>query len=251
MHQSPSREMVARGTPLHHVGRQSEGRTTEGNERCPCRPHRSSETIDHSAHGSSDGLESRTHPNIGMRRIQAFHRRPVTHGSTQNRARSRLDLHVDAGQPQGAHDVGEENRGIHSVAANRLQGRLDDKPRIHTSVQHRQATTSAQRSVLRQRSTRLPHKPHGRACRPAPVERAQQQWLIGPPPDRGIVDSSIVFSDKNVRSFSESGVRSFSGVSVRKRLSESHFRPTALFDHAPMEIDLNMPVKSQDPAIGE
>ena len=68
--------------------------------------------------------------------------------------------------PAGAQrhdDVGEEDRRVDVVAADRLQGDLAGHLGLETGRQH--AVPFAQRPVFGQRTAGLPHEPHGHSAR--------------------------------------------------------------------------------------
>ena len=99
-------------------------------------------------------------------------------GCGDDRPDAGLDLDVDPGHDQRQHDVGEEDRGVHPVPADRLQGDLGDQVRVLAGLEHRRP--GAQRPVLRQRPAGLAHEPDrgpahraGRGRRgPGPSRRA-------------------------------------------------------------------------------
>ena len=69
-------------------------------------------------------------------------------------------LHLDAHAEDWRHDVREEDGGIDAVAAHRLQRHL--RAQLSRARDLEEAVALPQRPVFRQRSTRLPHEPHGR-----------------------------------------------------------------------------------------
>ena len=74
-----------------------------------------------------------------------------------DRADAGLDLDVQPGDDERQHDVGEEDRGVHPVPADRLQGDLGDQVGVLARLEHRRP--GAQRPVLRQRPAGLAHEP--------------------------------------------------------------------------------------------
>ncbi len=68
------------------------------------------------------------------------------------------DAHVDAGQLDRDDDVAEEDRGIHAVPTDRLQGDLARELGREAGLEH--VGADAQLAVFRQRTAGLPHEPH-------------------------------------------------------------------------------------------
>ena len=81
------------------------------------------------------------------------------------------DVQVDAGRAQRHDDVGEEDRRVDVVAADRLQGDLAGQLGLEAGRQH--AVPFAQRPVFGQRAAGLAHEPHRRAARFAAGDRGQ------------------------------------------------------------------------------
>ena len=70
------------------------------------------------------------------------------------------DVEVDADRLERHDDVGEEDRRVDAVAADRLQRDLGDEVGRRAGVEHRVAL--ADLAVLGQRAAGLPHEPHRR-----------------------------------------------------------------------------------------
>ena len=98
------------------------------------------------------------------------------HRRGDHRPDAGLDVEVDADGLERQHDVGEEDRRVHAVPADRLQRDLDDQLGVHAGLEHPDAL--AQLEVLRQRPAGLAHEPdrrvRDRLAAAALQERARQ-----------------------------------------------------------------------------
>src|SRR5215208_741480 len=74
----------------------------------------------------------------------------------------RHDVELDAGCAQRHHDVGEQDRGVHPVPADRLQRDLGDQ--VGVEARSHQGVLGSQRPVLGQGPAGLPHEPHRHAA---------------------------------------------------------------------------------------
>src|SRR5699024_3223525 len=97
------------------------------------------------------------------------------HGVVQDGSAARHDVDVDAGEFERDDDVGEEDGGVHAVAAHRLQGDLGDHVRVEAGLQH--AGALAQLPVFGQGAACLAHEPDGNGGR-AFTAVGPDQWRV-------------------------------------------------------------------------
>ena len=97
---------------------------------------------------------------LGVQRPDRGHVGLGLHRLGHDRADAGLDVEVDAGGGKRHHDVGEEDRRVDPVPADRLQGDLADQRRVAAGVEHRRL--GPDRAVLGQRPAGLTHEPHRR-----------------------------------------------------------------------------------------
>jgi hypothetical protein len=76
------------------------------------------------------------------------------------------DVELNPGPAQRDDDVGEQDRRVDAVPADRLQGDLADQLGVETRLHH--GVLGPQHAILRQRATGLPHEPDRRPRRRAP-----------------------------------------------------------------------------------
>ena len=118
----------------------------------PASSRRTAATVSATYGASSSGNERPQPRQIGRRAEGRRHHGPAT------------VLHLDA-EADGVdrhHDVGEENRRVHPVAAHGLQGQLRRQRRVTDGGQYGAVPRAAR--VLGQRAPGLAHEPHRRAC---------------------------------------------------------------------------------------
>ena len=152
--------VVAAGTAFHQIGRQREGRAGETDQR----------------HLAQRVDQQRDRPANRLNRlwVKRFHGIDIgggAHRVRDHRSDVGHDVQVDAGRAQRHDDVGEEDRRVDVVAADRLQGDLAGHFGLETGRQH--AVPFAQRPVFGQRTAGLPHEPHRYAARFAAGDRGQ------------------------------------------------------------------------------
>ena len=163
-HQSPGAQVVAAGAALDHVAGHGEGGAGEADQG------RGAELRDGQAHRLADGLERGV-----VDVVQRRERRDVRLGAdrmVEDGTHTGLDLHAEARQTRGDHDVGEEDPRVHPVAPHRLDGDLGDHLRALAGVEHRGAL--AQGAVLGQGAAGLSHEPHARGGAPHAAQLLQQ-----------------------------------------------------------------------------
>ena len=144
--------VVAARTALDQVGRQRERRTGEADQR------NIAQLGHQQPHRIGDGRN--------MLALEGLHRGDIGGGADRvldHRPDVGHDIQFDARGAQRHDDVGEQDGGVDAVPAHRLQGDLTDQLRIEAGGQH--AVLCAQRPVLGQRTTGLPHEPHRNPAR--------------------------------------------------------------------------------------
>ncbi len=139
------------------------------------------EARDRLAHALAHRLERGVEP-CGVERHDAVDVLGSADGVGHHRPDARLDLHVDAREPQRHHDVAEEDGGVDAVPAHGLQRDLARELRLEARVEHvavGAVGAAAQLAVLGQRATGLAHEPDGRHVGAVAAVRPHQSGLAG------------------------------------------------------------------------
>ena len=145
----------------------------------------SPELGDGDAHAGLDGERARASGGVGAVAVVGQPGDVVgsAHRVVDDGAHPRLDPHRQAGQAQRHHDVGEEDGGVHPMAAHGLERDLGRELGGEAGVEHVEPGALAQGPVLRQAPPRLAHEPHGRARgTPAPERFEQGGHRVGGEP---------------------------------------------------------------------
>ena len=148
LHERLGLRVVAAGAALDEVGREGEGGAGESDERGVA------EFLDEQADRFGDVGDV-----AGVEVAQALDVGLGAEGLGDDGAGAGDDLDVDADGGDRHDDVGEEDRGVHAVAAHGLHGDLGDEFGGAAGLEHGGAR--AGRLVLRERAPGLAHEPDG------------------------------------------------------------------------------------------
>jgi hypothetical protein len=161
--------LIGRAAARDHVGRHGPGRACEADQRRLLR-----QFAGQDAHGLVDGREMLVDVVLALER-----RHPLGPGDRrQPRPLAGDEPQVGPQRVGDQQDVGEENRGVEPVAADRLQRDFGGQFGI---VAQRQEIPGLgpRRAVFRQVAPGLPHQPDGRHLHRLARQRTQELFLAG------------------------------------------------------------------------
>ena len=144
----------ARAT-FHQVGGQGERRTGEADQG----------HVAERWNEQTDGLGDRA-DRLQVKGFDGRHIRPGPNRVSDHRTDISDDVEFDPRPAQRDDDVGEQDRRVDTMPADRLQGDLADQLGVETRLHH--GVLGPQHAVFRQRATGLPHEPDRRPRRRAP-----------------------------------------------------------------------------------